>query len=64
MLKRPRAFVGLLLVVTVAVVSVGFYLYSVRSDDMKDYTQMPDTLTPSIDANLPEGLETATFALG
>jgi hypothetical protein len=63
-LKRPRAFMGLLIVVVVAVVSMGFYLYSVRSNEMEDYTQVTDTSKPPIDTNVPEKLETATFALG
>ncbi len=64
MLKRPRAFIGLLLVIIIAVVSAGFYLYSVRGDEMEDYTQVTDTSKPLINANVPEKLETATFALG
>lgn len=64
MLKRPRAFIGLLLVIIIAVVSAGFYLYSVMGDEMEDYTQVTDTSKPLINANVPEKLETATFALG
>jgi hypothetical protein len=63
-LRRPRVFAGLLPVVIIAAVSVGFYLYSVRGDEMEDYTQVPDTSKPPIDTNVPEKLETATFALG
>ena len=62
--KGAQIFAGLLLVVIIAAVSAGFYLYSVRGDAMEDYTQVPDTSKPPIDANVPEKLETATFALG
>jgi hypothetical protein len=63
-LKESRVFAGLLLVVIIAAVSIGFYLYSVRGDEMDDYTRMPDTSKPPVDTNVPEKLETATFALG
>jgi hypothetical protein len=63
-LKGSRIFAGLLLVVIIAAVSVGFYLYSVRGDEMEDYTQVSDTSKPPVDTNVPEKLETATFALG
>ncbi len=64
MLKGPRVFAGLLLLVIITVVSVGFYLYSVRGDEMEDYTQISDTSKSPVDINVLEKLETATFALG
>jgi hypothetical protein len=51
-------------VIIIAVVSVGFYLYSARGDEMVNHTQVTDTSKPPVDANVPEKLETATFALG